>query len=162
MRSIIKSIIALTILLTVGCSPQKRAEKLQDKLAVESIENINGSLSGGWVVTLRVRNQTNYMPTLRTGEGDIYCDNVHIAHAALVSSVPIPKKSPSSVDIPLEIKILNPLRAIALLLKIKEQNFDGIDLSYSADIEVIGIKKRIASERVAAKTIFEKLGYTTK
>ena len=64
MRSIIKSIIALAILLTVGCSPQKRAEKLQDKLAVESIENINGSLSGGWVVTLRVRNQTNYMPTL--------------------------------------------------------------------------------------------------
>ena len=135
---------------------------MQDKFAIESIENISGSISDGWVITLRVRNMTPYAPTLRSGSGDIYCDGALTAKASLKSSVTLPKKGVASVDIPLDIKLHNPLRAIALFLKLNDHNFNGIEVAFNAEFEVMGTKKSISSERVAATKLFEKLGYTTK
>lgn len=159
MRRLVITIITLFTLFAAGCTQKKSAaERIQEKLGIEGIENITGSLSGGWVVTLKVRNETNYNPILKTGEGDLYCDNIHTAHVSLMAPVTLPKRCISSVDVPLEIKIHNPLRAIALLTKLSDKNFSGVEIAFDSDIEVMGISKHFGSPRVAATKLFQNFG----
>ena len=159
MRRLIIAAITLFALFAAGCAQKKSAaERIQEKLGIEGLENITGSLSGGWVVTLKVRNETNYNPILKTGEGDLYCDNIHTAHVSLMAPVTLPKRSISSVDVPLEIKIHNPLRAIALLTKLSDKNFSGVEIAFDSDIEVMGISKHFGSPRVAATKLFQNFG----
>ena len=163
MRGLIKFIFAISVLLiTAGCSEQKRIERLQGKIAVEAVENISGSLSDGWVVTLRIRNNTGYSPTISRADADIYCDNTLTVHAELTSEIKIPKNKICIVDIPLNIKINNPIKAFSLLLRLKDKRFDGTEIAFSADCEIMGIKRTIGTKRVATTTLFEKLGYTNK
>lgn len=152
----------VTAILSTSCSKQKIAEKVKRDIAVEAIENITGSLSGGWVITLRVRNLTAYEPTLNIGEGDLYLDDVLTAHASLMAPVTMPKKAVSSIDIPLEITIHNPIKAISLVLRLSEKNFEGVDIAFNATVEMMGIKKSIGTEKVPATTILNKLGYSVK
>ena len=155
-------IIALVVLIAASCTPKKIVNQMQENISVVSIENITGSISGGWVITLRVENNTTYQPTLQTAEGDIYVDNTLTAHASLMAPVTLPKKNISSIDIPLELNIHNPLKALSLVLRLSEKNFDNVDLTLNATVEMMGIKKSFAIEKSSANDILKKLGYTAQ
>lgn len=155
-------IIALVVLIAASCTPKKIVNQMQENISVVSIENITGSISGGWVITLRVENNTSYQPTLQTAEGDIYVDNTLTAHASLMAPVTLPKKNISSIDIPLELNIHNPLKALSLVLRLSEKNFDNVDLTLNATVEMMGIKKSFAIEKSSANDILKKLGYTAQ
>ena len=76
MKNIIKLIVViLTLSVSVACSPKKIADRMQKNISVVAIENVSGSVSGGWVITLRMQNDTGYQPTLQRAELDIYFDN---------------------------------------------------------------------------------------
>lgn len=155
-------IITLVALIAASCTPKKIVNQMQENISVVSIENITGSISGGWVITLRVENNTTYQPTLQTAEGDIYVDNTLTAHASLMAPVTLPKKNISSIDIPLELNIHNPLKALSLVLRLSEKNFDNVDLTLNATVEMMGIKKSFAIEKSSANDILKKLGYTAQ
>ncbi len=155
-------IITLVALIAASCTPKKVVNQMQENISVVAIENITGSISGGWVITLRVENNTPYQPTLQTAEGDIYVDNTLTAHASLMAPVTLPKKNISSIDIPLELNIHNPLKALSLVLRLSEKNFDNVDLTLNATVEMMGIKKSFAIEKSSANDILKKLGYTAQ
>lgn len=155
-------IITLVVLIAASCTPKKIVNQMQENISVVAIENITGSISGGWVITLRVENNTSYQPTLQTAEGDIYVDNTLTAHASLMAPVTLPKKNISSIDIPLELNIHNPLKALSLVLRLSEKNFDNVDLTLNATVEMMGIKKSLAIEKSSANDILKKLGYTAQ
>ena len=155
-------VIALIAVLISGCSPRKIVNQMQENISVVAVENITGSISGGWVITLRVQNNTGYQPTLQAADGDIYLDNTLTAHASIMAPVTLPKKCISSIDIPLEIKINNPIKALALVLRLTEKNFDNVDIAFNATVEMMGIKKSIAIEKLPAKNLLDKLGYTAQ
>ena len=155
-------IITLVALIAASCTPKKVVNQMQENISVVAIENITGSISGGWVITLRVENNTPYQPTLQTAEGDIYVDNTLTAHASLMAPVTLPKKNISSIDIPLELNIHNPLKALSLVLRLSEKNFDNVDLTLNATVEMMGIKKSFAIEKSSANEILKKLGYTAQ
>ncbi|MBP3498437.1 MAG: LEA type 2 family protein [Alistipes sp.] len=155
-------IITLVALIAASCTPKKIVNQMQENISVVAIENITGSISGGWVITLRVENSTPYQPTLQTAEGDIYVDNTLTAHASLMAPVTLPKKNISSIDIPLELNIHNPLKALSLVLRLSEKNFDNVDLTLNATVEMMGIKKSFAIEKSSANDILKKLGYTAQ
>lgn len=155
-------IITLVALIAASCTPKKIVNQMQENISVVSIENITGSISGGWVITLRVENSTPYQPTLQTAEGDIYVDNTLTAHASLMAPVTLPKKNISSIDIPLELNIHNPLKALSLVLRLSEKNFDNVDLTLNATVEMMGIKKSFGIEKSSANDILKKLGYTAQ
>lgn len=155
-------IITLVALIAASCTPKKIVNQMQENISVVAIENITGSISGGWVITLRVENSTPYQPTLQTAEGDIYVDNTLTAHASLMAPVTLPKKNISSIDIPLELNIHNPLKALSLVLRLSEKNFDNVDLTLNATVEMMSIKKSFAIEKSSANDILKKLGYTAQ
>ena len=155
-------IITIIATLAVSCSPKKIANQMQENISVVAIENITGSVSGGWVITLRIQNGTTYQPTLLSADGDIYVDNTLTARASLMSPVTLPKKSISSIDIPLELNIKNPIKALSLVLRLSEKNFDNVEFSLNTTIEMMGIKKSFAIDRGSANNILNKLGYTAQ
>lgn len=155
-------LIAILAIFAASCTPKKIVNQMQENISIVGIENITGSISGGWVVTLRVQNGTPYQPTLQVAEGDIYLDNTLTAHASLMAPVTLPKKNISSIDIPLELKIHNPIKALALVMRLSEKNFDNIEIACNATVEMMGIKKGFAMEKSPAKKILDQLGYTTK
>lgn len=155
-------IIALVALFVSSCSPRKVVNQMQENISVVAIENITGSIAGGWVVTLRVQNDTGYQPTLQAADGDIYLDNTLTAHASISEPITLPRKSISSIDIPLQINIHNPIKALALVLRLSEKNFDNVDVAFNATVEMMGVKKSIAIEKLPAKKLLDKLGYTAQ
>lgn len=152
------ALVAITTLSSSSCNAQRLSERLRKQVAVEAVEDISGSLDGGWIIKLRVRNDSSYNPTLSAGEGDIYIDGVRVAHASLLAPVTLHKRQTASVSIPLDISIYSPLKALSLLLRIKQRNFDGIDIAFSANVEMGGIKRTIGTERIAATTLLQSFG----
>lgn len=63
-------LIAIIAIFATSCTPKKIVNQMQENISIVGIENITGSISGGWVVTLRVQNGTSYQPTLQVAEGD--------------------------------------------------------------------------------------------
>lgn len=157
----IKIVITL-LFITVGlssCSAQKMQERLQEKLEIEAIEDISGAIGSGWVITLRVRNDSSLSPSLTRGEGDIYVDGTKTAYVMLMSPVKLPKKSTSSIEVPLSISIHSPLKALSLLMRLSQRNFDNIEISFKASVQAIGAERDIAVDRVSVNTILSKFGY---
>lgn len=146
-------------LLFAGCSTTKINDQLRYKVLVESFEGITTSPSGGWVIKLRVNNQTSHQPTLHFGEGEIYVDNTLTAHAKLQQPVTLPKKAVSSISIPLEITVHSPLKVISLMLRVKDKNYNGVDIAFKASVEMVGKKRNIEVGKTPVNTILNKLGY---
>lgn len=162
MRLFITKLLATLLLATVGfssCSAQKMQERIKEKLKIEAIENISGSIGSGWIITLRVRNDSSFSPVLTRGEGDIYIDGTKTAYVMLLSPVELPKHSTSSVDVPLSITIHSPLKAIALLMRLSQRNFDNIDIAFKASVKAMGAERNIVVERVGVNVILNQFGY---
>lgn len=162
MRLFITKLLATLLLATVGfcsCSAQKMQERIKERLKIEAIENISGSIGSGWIITLRVRNDSSFSPVLTRGEGDIYIDGTKTAYVMLLSPVELPKHSTSSVDVPLSITIHSPLKAIALLMRLSQRNFDNIDIAFKASVKAMGAERNIVVERVGVNAILNQFGY---
>lgn len=149
---------AFAALLCIGCSERKISRQINDKVRIEAIENISGSASGGWVITLRISNQTGYQPTLHAATANIFLDNTATATAATTAPITIPKKATTSVNIPLDISVQQPLKAIALMLRLKDNNFEGVELALDAQIEVMGAQRNITIPKSPVNNILDKLG----
>ncbi|MBR5886318.1 MAG: LEA type 2 family protein [Alistipes sp.] len=158
MKNIIKLIVViLTLSVSVACSPKKIADRMQKNISVVAIENVSGSVSGGWVITLRMQNDTGYQPTLQRAELDIYFDNTLTAHASLMAPVTLPKHRTASIDIPVEISIRNSIKALSLLLRLSNKNFDGVEITLDSTVELMGVNKNISFNKLSIKQLIEKL-----
>lgn len=154
-------VVAFALLCLNGCKGKQKSQSTpQERFKIEAIENISGSNDTHWVITLRVRNDYGLSPLLKQGEGDIYYDGTKTAHISLVEPVEIPKKSTSSIALPVSISILNPLKALALLMNLSKQNFDNIDISLRASVRAFGMERDINIERAELNALLKKLGYT--
>lgn len=163
MKKIVRYILLLFVAtLLVGCSAEKRAKRLQEKIAIEAIEGISGSLSSGWVITLRMRNDTGYAPTINGAVTEIYFDNSPTVRVELTNPVHLPKKRTCIIDVPLKVEVVNTLKALSLAIRAKNNSFDNMDIACEADIEIIGVKRHISTGKVAVKSLLEKLDYTIK
>jgi hypothetical protein len=77
----------------------------------------------------------------------------------LLSPVELPKHSTSSVEVPLSITIHSPLKALALLMRLSQRNFDNIDIAFKASVKAMGAERNIVVERVGVNAILNQFGY---
>lgn len=144
-------LLALLFALT-GCNKQAQREKLQKKLRIESVEGVSGSMAEGWVIRLRVKNMTGYSPTVTSGKGSVYMGGSKVANVALKEPVRIPKRVESAeVALPVALSLSNPLTALALVGAVRKGNYDGIDISFEAQINVMTANRTIKVERMPLK-----------
>lgn len=147
------AIVLLALLLTLtGCNKEARREKLQKKLRIESVEGVSGSMAEGWVIRLRVKNMTGYSPTITSGKGSVYIGDSKVANVALREPVRVPKRVESAeVELPVALSLTNPLTALALVGAVRKGNYDGIDISFEAQINVMTANRTIKVERMPLK-----------
>lgn len=153
------AVIALVVALCMtSCNKQRVRDRVMNKVGIESLENISGSMAEGWKLTLRVKNDTAYSPTIDNGSGEIFFDGGRVATVHLIEPVQIPKRQTSSVVVPVALKVSNPLKAISLAMRLGQKNLRGVEVSFDATIEIGGIKRAIRIERTAADALLSKLG----
>lgn len=157
----LRLIAAVAVLLTLcGCNKENMRQRITEKLRVESLEKVSGSLADGWVITLRVKNMTRYTPVLTDGTAEVHFNDRKVARVRLLDKVAIPKRSESIViDVPVSVSLSNPLQAYALWNAVRKGNYDGIDVSIDAHVKAAGATRPIAADRVPLETLMRKLGY---
>ena len=162
MRNILKLIAVafVTLALSTSCSKQKIAENIQSKIAIEGIESISGSMADGWMVSLKVKNGTGYEPTLQVAEADLLVDDLPTAHLSLMAPVTMEKRAYSTIDIPVELKLTNQLKAMSLLLRARDKSLNNVHITLTATIELMGIKKDIKLPKTPVGTLLKQLGYS--
>ena len=155
------AIIALVVTLcTTGCNKQRVRERVIHPVGIESLENVSGSMAEGWKLSLRIKNETPYSPTINNGSGEIFIDGGRVATVRLIEPVRIPKRQTSSVVVPVALTVSNPLKAISLAMRLGQKNLRGVEVSLDATIEVGGIKRAIHIERTSAEALLGKLGFS--
>lgn len=161
--SAILRIAIITLLIALGttsCNKQRVRERVMNKVGIEALENISGSMAEGWRITLRIKNETAYSPTISNGLGDIFFEGSKVATLRLMEPVRIPQRQTSSVVVPIALSVSNPLKAISLAMRLGQKNVRGIEISLAATIEFAGQKRNIVIERMAADALLGKLGYS--
>ncbi|MBQ7856487.1 MAG: hypothetical protein IJ348_05170 [Alistipes sp.] len=141
---------------------EERSDKrtsIADKFAIEAIEGLDGSLLGGWTLKVRVRNDSAYSPRITSGKAFLYNGEQRVACVMLAEAVEIPKRQTTSIEVPLTLTLDNPLQALVLLPRIKNRNFEGMQASMTATVEVMGINRTIEIGRTDINTILTQLGY---
>ena len=134
--------------------------RLGDKLRVESLEKVAGNISDGWIITLRITNTSRHSPSVTDGKVDVWVNGRRTAGAYLTGRVSIPGRSENvPVDVPVGVTVDNPLQALSLLNAVRSGNYAGIDVSIDAHVEVAGIRRAIAVERIPLQTLLQRLGY---
>lgn len=143
-----------------GRAKAEQKSSLLDKFAIESIEGLEGSLLTGWTLKLRVRNDSAFSPRITDATGCLYSGEQLVARVRLVGEVEVPKRQTTALSVPLSLSIDNPLLALSLLGRLKSRNFDGLEASMSATVEVMSSRRTIEIVRTDITTILKQLGYT--
>ena len=139
---------------------EKSVLKSASKVSILSVVKVTGGLFEGFVVTVRVRNQSSMNISIYDGRADIYMDGSRTIAVRQQEGVTIPKNATTDIAVPLSVSLTNPLLALALYTRAKQKKFDGIDLSYSIEGSALGFKRRFADEHVPVKKILDKTGYS--
>ena len=135
------------------------AEKFAKKFAIEAVEGLEGSFSSGWRLKLRVRNDSAYSPRIIAAKADLYNGKSRLASATLSEPIEIPKRSVTSLTVPINLTLGNPLLALSLISRFKSGNFEGLQASLSLTVEVMGTTRTIEVGRTDINAILTKLGY---
>lgn len=135
------------------------AEKFAKKFAIETVEGLEGSFSSGWRLKLRVRNDSAYSPRIIAAKADLYNGKSRLASATLSEPIEIPKRSVTSLTVPINLTLGNPLLALSLISRFKSGNFEGLQASLSLTVEVMGTTRTIEVGRTDINAILTKLGY---
>lgn len=135
------------------------AERFAKKFAIEAVEGIEGSFNSGWTLKLRIRNDSAYSPRIITAKADIYNGKARLASVTLSEQVEIPKRSVTSLSVPLNLSLGNPLLALSLLSRFKSGNFEGLQATFTLTVEILGTVRTIEIERTDINAILTKLGY---
>ena len=157
----LRLIAVIAVLLTLcGCNKENMRQRITEKLRVESLEKVSGNLADGWIITLRVKNMTNYTPVLTDGTAEVRLNDRKVARVRLSDKVAIPKRSENvAIEVPVGITLSNPLQAYALWNAVRKGNYNGIDVSIDAHVKVAGATRPIVADRVPLETLMRKLGY---
>lgn len=135
------------------------AEKFANKFAIEAVEGLEGSFNSGWRLKLRVRNDSAYSPRIIAAKADLYNGKSRLASAILADPIVIPKRSVTTLSAPLTLSLGNPLLALSLISRLKSGNFEGLQVTLSLTVEVMGSTRTVEIERTDINAILTKLGY---
>ena len=135
------------------------AEKFANKFAIESIDGFEGSFNSGWKLNLQVRNDSAYSPRIIAAKANLYSGESRLASVTLTEQIVIPKRSVTSLTVPLKLSISNPILALSLLSRFKKGNFEDMQASLSLTFEVMGATRTIEIGRTDINAILTKLGH---
>ena len=135
------------------------AEKFANKFAIESIDGFEGSFNSGWKLNLQVRNDSAYSPRIIAAKANLYSGESRMASVTLTEPVEIPKRSVTSLALPLKLSLSNPILALSLLSRFKQGNFEGLQANLSLTFEIMGVTRTIEIGRTDINAILTKLGH---
>lgn len=131
-----------------------------DKLRFEKIEGFlrTGLLSGE--LTVRVSNDTRYTITVEDAVATLRYAGSRVGALVLLEAVAIPKRATSSLTVPIEAEIGNPLAIYGVWNKVLRGELSEITVSVEATLAAGIVRRRIVKNDIPLGALLDAAGIT--
>ena len=133
-----------------------------EKLKVEKIEGFTrtGLLSGD--LTVRICNDTRYALTVENGTATLCYSGSKVGALALREAVTIPKRATTSVRVPLEVHIGNPLAMYGAWNKVQRGELSDMTVSVEATLAAGIVKRNVVKNDIPLGVLLDMAGVTAE
>lgn len=132
-----------------------------DDINVQSVENVSIEGMSKLNLTLRVENRAGSKVTIKEGRMTLNQGTEKVMELMIPSAIVVPRRSVSSVEIPIRVKLNNPLSALALLRNIEKQS-NTLTVSGRFKVKAGMMSKEIVLENVPLSQIMTTFGTDIK
>lgn len=143
-----------------SASSRKSGSSMSGKIYVEKVESakINGMTSAQ--LRVRVANTSRYDVTVDNASAVLFSGNSTVGSARCGNSITLPKRTSTSVDVPLTFSVNNILTAYSVLSKARRGDLSGLTVTVSATVSWNKKSADLKAERIPVEQILSQLGYT--
>ena len=145
-------LLVVTALGFTGCKePQKRQKP--DPVEIVSIDKVEGSVAGKWIITATVANNTAF--NLRINDVAVFIkdENRKIVNISTDEVIALPRRKHTQVTIPLNVAVSRSISSIAALNNLRKGLLSKIKNDYSAIVKAMGSKITIKEENVSLEEL---------
>lgn len=144
MKRVLYLVLTVACALLLGsCNKERQAEKLREKIRFEGVEQIVPHGMSGVDVVVSVANQTRHKITLEEAELTLKYDRNKVLMLQLRDVVELPKRFEGELEISTRMKVYDPLSAIVVLNRVRNKNFDEMNVTIDAKVKVGPVRKNI-------------------
>ena len=158
LRCVTALAVAAAVLSVAGCRRNAQKEEPQDKIRIEKLENFRAVSLTSYELDLSVANDTRYAVVLEEGIIDIFYGEVKLGSILSGDEVEIPKRSVTTVTLPLVLEIENPLALYGVYTKLARGETDRINLSVRARFRAAGQRRTFEQTGISLSALLSALG----
>lgn len=149
-------------LLFCSCNAERQAEKLREKIRFEGIEEITPRGLSGVDAVVSVANETRHKITLEEAAVTLNYDRNKVLMLQLRDVVELPKRFEGELEISTRMKVYDPLSAIVVLNRLRNQNFDAMNVTIDAKVKVGPVRKNIFVADMELQKFLSKFALSTE
>lgn len=157
MKRIVCLSVLFSCLLLLGCSRSSLEQKFREQVRLESFDGIDTASDGKLALCVTAKNGLSHKIKLLSADADVFLGDVLVFKVHVPDPVVLPVRSTTRLNIPVELSVKNPLKAIMLLPKLQSGKFDGVNISLDATVGVSVVKRKIHKEHVPATELMRML-----
>lgn len=163
MRRIIYLVLTVACALLFGsCSKERQVEKLREKIRFEGVEQIVPHGMSGVDAVVKVANETRHKITAEEAEMTLNYRGNSVLMLQLREAVELPKRFEGTLEISTRMKVIDPLSAMAVMLRLRGGEFDGMSVSVEAKVKAGPLRKNISIEEMELTKFLSKFALSTE
>ena len=160
LRYLLIAIVAVvTISLTTGCA---RKQTPKQKFQVVSVDNLSGSISEGWRITLTIANNTASNLRITNASAFVRHNGRRIGRITLNGEILIPRRRCSQVVVPLRVTLANPIAALGVFNKVRKGDFSGVTVDYNVSVAALTSHRIFEQEGVSLEKLAQQFNFGLK
>ena len=149
-------------LLFGSCNAERQAEKMREKIRFEGIDEITPHGLSGIDAVVSVVNETRHKITLEEAELTLNSDRNKVLMLQLRDEVELPKRFEGQLKISTRMKVYDPLSALVVLNRLRNQKFDGMNVTIDAKVKVGPVRKNIFVADMELQKFLSKFALSTE
>ena len=161
-RTLYLTVVVACALLFGSCNKERQAERLREKIQFVSLDDVTPHGLSGVDAVVTVANHTRHNITLEGATLTLnYRDN-SVAMLQLRDEVLLPKRFEGQLSISTRMKIYDPLSAVGVWARIRNNNVENMTVSVEAQVKAGPVRKNISIEKMELQKFLSKFALSTE
>ncbi len=155
-------VVALCAAMFSACNAERQAEKLRENIRFESLDDIVPHGLSGVDALISVANETRHKIALEDAVLTLRFRGSEVLTLQLREAVVLPKRFEGQLEISTRMKISDPLSAVVVLNRARNNQFDEMSVSVDAKAKVGPVRKNIYIAEMELTKFLRKFAITTE
>ena len=127
-----------------------------------SVDNLSGSISEGWRITLTIANNTASNLRITNASAFVRHNGRRIGRITLNGEILIPRRRCSQVVVPLRVTLANPIAALGVFNKVRKGDFSGVTVDYNVSVAALTSHRIFEQEGVSLEKLAQQFNFGLK